>query len=227
MKIRRAPVASEGLVFIGAFAFLAWAAAIAGFNFVSLILAVLCVLNVLFFRDPDRIIPEDEYAVLSPADGVVILVEDAFEGDFLNAEARRISISLALYDCHINRAPVSGTVRGIRYTPGKFRIAHMPEFLYPEEMKKASGDNERNSVLIEDGSGNKTVVYQIAGFLARRIVCYAEQGAEFKKGDRYGIIKFGSRVDVYLPAGSSVDAGVGDRVKAGESIIARLKGQDS
>lgn len=226
MKIRRAPVASEGLVFIGAFAFLAWAAAIAGLTLISLVLAAVCVLNIFFFRDPDRVVPEEEDIVLSPADGRVILIEDAHEGDFLDSTQRRISISLALYDCHVNRAPVSGTVRGVKYTPGKFRIAHMPELIYTEEMKKASGDNERNSLLIEDGEGRKTVVYQIAGFLARRIVCYATEGTEFKKGERYGMIKFGSRLDVYLPEGFAVNTEVGDRVTAGESIIARLERQD-
>ena len=112
MKIRRAPVASEGLVFIGAFAFLAWAAAIAGLTLISLVLAAICILNIFFFRDPDRVIPAEEDIVLSPADGRVILIEDAHEGDFLNSTKRRNSISLARYDCRVNRSPVYGTGRG-------------------------------------------------------------------------------------------------------------------
>jgi phosphatidylserine decarboxylase len=222
MRIRRAPVASEGFVYIGIFAILAWATAILGFTVLSFILALLAILNVFFFRDPERNIPADPSAFLSPADGVIIFVEDSYERDFLNSNALKVSISLAVYDCHINRMPAAGKVAATKYTPGSFHIANMPSWLYPESMKKKSDDNERMSTLLETNSGQKIVVSQIAGFLARRIVSYAEPEMEFKSGERFGMIKFGSRVDLYLPEGSSVEVEIGERVWAGESILARM-----
>lgn len=223
MRIRRAPVASEGFVYIGIFALLAWAAAIVGFSVLSFILALLAILNVLFFRDPQRSIPNDPNAYLSPADGVVIYVEDSYERDFLNSNEIKISISLAVYDCHINRMPAASKVVATKYTQGSFHIANMPSWLYPENMKKKSEDNERLSTLIETADGKQLVVTQIAGFLARRIVSYAEPGMEFKSGERFGIIKFGSRVDLYLPQGSELEVKAGQRVWAGETVLARME----
>ncbi len=222
MRIRRAPVASEGFVYIGVFAILAWAAAILGFTVLSFLLALLAILNVLFFRDPKRIIPDEPNAYLSPADGVIIFVEDSYERDFLNANELKISISLAVYDCHINRMPIAGKVVATKYTHGSFHIANMPSWLYPENMKKKSDDNERLSTLIQTDDGKEIVVSQIAGFLARKIVSYAKPEMEFKSGERFGMIKFGSRVDLYLPEGSSLEVNVGQRVWAGETILARM-----
>ncbi|MEM7007907.1 MAG: phosphatidylserine decarboxylase [Thermodesulfobacteriota bacterium] len=222
MRIRRAPVASEGIVYIVVLALLAWAAAIIGFTIVSFILILLAVLNVFFFRDPDREIPNEKNAFLSPADGVIIFVEDSYERDFLSDSAQKISISLAIYDCHVNRIPITGKVVATKYTPGSFHIANMPSWLYPDSMKRKSEDNERLSTLLTTDQGHKYVVTQIAGFLARRIVSYAEPEMEFKSGDRFGIIKFGSRVDLYLPEGCSVDVKQGQRVWAGETIVARM-----
>jgi len=222
MKIRRAPVASEGFVYIGILALLAWATAIVGLTVLSFILALLAILNVLFFRDPERNIPDDKNAYLSPADGVIIFVEDSYERDFLNSNELKISISLAVYDCHINRMPVTGKVAATKYTPGSFHIANMPSWLYPQNMKKKSDDNERLSTLIETSDGKKIVVSQIAGFLARRIVSYAKTDMEFKSGERFGMIKFGSRVDLYLPEESLLEVKVGQRVWAGETILARM-----
>lgn len=223
MRIRRAPVASEGFVYIGVFALMAWASAVLGFTFISFILAILAILNVFFFRDPERNIPNDADAVLSPADGVIILVEDSYERDFLNTNELKISISLAVYDCHINRMPVAGKVTATKYTHGSFHIANMPKWLYPENMKKKSEDNERLSTLIETREGKQIVVSQIAGFLARRIVSYAKPEMEFKSGERFGIIKFGSRVDLYLPEDWAIEVEIGQRVWAGETIIARME----
>ncbi|GJM14709.1 MAG: phosphatidylserine decarboxylase proenzyme [Thermodesulfobacteriota bacterium] len=222
MKIRRAPVASEGFVYIGILALLAWATAIVGLTVLSFILALLAILNVLFFRDPERNIPDDKNAYLSPADGVIILVEDSYEKDFLNSNELKISISLAVYDCHINRMPVTCKVAATKYTSGSFHIANMPSWLYPEDMKKKSEDNERLSTLIKTSDGKEIVVTQIAGFLARRIVSYAKPDMEFKSGERFGMIKFGSRVDLYLPEESLLEVKVGQRVWAGETILARM-----
>ena len=223
MRIRRAPVASEGFVYIGILSLLAWAAAVLGFTVLSFVLILLAILNVLFFRDPERNIPDDPGACLSPADGVIIYVEDSYERDFFDASAQKISISLAVYDCHINRMPVDCKVVAKKYTSGSFHIANMPSWLYPENMKKKSDDNERLSTLIETTDGKRIVVSQIAGFLARRFVSYAEPEMEFKSGERFGIIKFGSRVDLYLPEGSKLEVQVGQRVWAGESVLARME----
>ena len=224
MRIRRAPVASEGFIYIGGLFLLAWLAAVLGFTVVSIILILLAVFNVYFFRDPERNIPDDDKAYLSPADGVIIFVEDSYEQDFFDESAQKISISLAIYDCHINRMPAACKVLSTKYTKGSFHIANMPSWLYPESMKKKSDDNERLSTLIETSDGKQIVVSQIAGFLARRIISYAEPGMEFKSGDRFGMIKFGSRVDLYLPKGSSIEVKEGQRVWAGETVLARIEG---
>ena len=220
MKNARALIAPEGFTYIAVLALLAWAAAIVGFTFISIIFAALTVVCVFFFRDPEREIQSDSDSIVSPADGTVITVDEAYERDFLNAPVKRVSISLALYDCHINRMPVAGKVNGSKYTPGSFNIANMPSWLYPDSMKKASDENERRSTLIETPRGQQFVVYQMTGFLARRIVSYAELGMEFKKGQRYGMIKFGSRVDIYMPEECAVEVRPGDKVFAGQTVLA-------
>ncbi len=224
MEKKRSPIASEGFTYIGILAFLAWAAAIFSFTVISFILAALAVITLFFFRDPERAVPNDPDSIVSPADGTVIMVEEAYERDFFGEPMTRVSITLALYDCHINRMPVRGKVTGTKYTPGSFNLAHMPGWLFSEGMKRKSDDNERLSTLIETGDGEKIVVTQIAGFLARRIVSYADLDMKFKKGERYGMIKFGSRVDVYLPCECIIEVREGEKVKAGESIIAWLDG---
>lgn len=221
MRIRRAPVASEGFIYIGGLFLLAWLAAVLGFIVLSIILVLLAAFNVFFFRDPERSIPDEPDAYLSPADGVIIFVEDSYEPDFFDESAQKISISLAVYDCHINRMPTACKVISTKYTKGSFHIANMPSWLYPESMKKKSDDNERLSTLVETSDGKQIVVSQIAGFLARRIISYAEPGMEFKSGDRFGMIKFGSRVDLYLPKDSSIEVREGQRVWAGETVLAR------
>lgn len=224
MERKRSPVATEGFTYLGILAILAWAAAMFDFTIPSIVFAVLAVITLFFFRDPEREVPDDPDSIVSPADGSVVMVEEIYERDFLGAPMTRISISLALYDCHINRMPVRGKVVGTKYSPGGFNIAHMPDWLFSDGMKRKSDDNERLSTLIETPEGEKIVVSQIAGFLARRIVSYAEIDMKFKKGERYGMIKFGSRVDVYLPEGCIIEVSIGNRVKAGESIIAWLDG---
>ena len=224
MERKRSPVATEGFTYLGILAILAWAAAMFDFTIPSIVFAVLAVITLFFFRDPEREVPDDPDSIVSPADGSVVMVEEIYERDFLGAPMTRISISLALYDCHINRMPVRGKVVGTKYSPGGFNIAHMPDWLFSDGMKRKSDDNERLSTLIETPEGEKIVVSQIAGFLARRIVSYADIDMKFKKGERYGMIKFGSRVDVYLPEGCIIEVSVGNRVKAGESIIAWLDG---
>ena len=224
MERKRSPIATEGFTYLGVLAILAWAAAIFNLTLLSIVFAMLAVITLFFFRDPEREIPDDPDSVVSPADGRVIMIENIYERDLLGEPTTRISISLALYDCHINRMPVRGKVTGTKYTPGSFNIAYMPEWLFSDGMKRKSEENERLSTLIETGDGEKIVVTQIAGFLARRIISYADIDMKFKKGERYGMIKFGSRVDVYLPEGCIIEVNVGNSVRAGESIIAWLDG---
>ncbi len=224
MERKRSPIATEGFTYLGVLAILAWAAAIFNLTLLSIVFAMLAVITLFFFRDPEREIPDDPDSVVSPADGRVIMIENIYERDLLGEPMTRISISLALYDCHINRMPVRGKVTGTKYTPGSFNIAYMPEWLFSDGMKRKSEENERLSTLIETGDGEKIVVTQIAGFLARRIISYADIDMKFKKGERYGMIKFGSRVDVYLPEGCIIEVNVGNSVRAGESIIAWLDG---
>ena len=168
---------------------------------------VLTVGVALFFRDPERIIPQTPGTIVSPADGRVmeIVAEDA--------QTRRISIFLSVWDVHINRAPYGGTVRTVVYTPGKFLAAYRQD---------ASLVNEANTVTIED-HGKIFIVKQIAGVLARRIVCRVRPGDVLEKGQRFGLIRFGSRTDLLLPAAAEIVVQVGDVVRGGETVLAFLK----
>ena len=159
-----------------------------------------------FFRDPERVIPQTPGAVVSPADGRVHEIE-------MEAGCRRISIFLSVTDVHVNRAPYAGKVTGVIYKPGRFVPAYRSE---------ASRENESNRITI-DGPHAVIGVKQIAGILARRIVCRARPGDVLERGQRYGLIRFGSRTDLFLPADADVVAQIGDKVRGGETILAHLK----
>ncbi|MFQ5465237.1 MAG: phosphatidylserine decarboxylase family protein [Thermodesulfobacteriota bacterium] len=206
----RIPIASEGWPFIaGALVLTLLAWLVGTWLFVSSL--VLTVFVVSFFRDPERVIPADDAAIVSPADGRVIIVEKVFDDRILNDEAMKISIFMTVFNVHVNRVPASGRVVEIRYNPGKFLSANLD---------KASTENEQNAVVLETPSGKRLVFTQIAGLVARRIVCYAAEGGELVRGDRFGLIRFGSRLDVYLPIDCTVTVKVGDRVSAGSSTLA-------
>ena len=162
-----------------------------------------------FFRDPERTVPAED-VVVSPADGKVV---DVRQVDLDGQRTWKISIFLSLFDVHVNRAPVSGTIQGLRYQPGRFRIASRPE---------ASLENEQNTVTIQ-GDRWTVTFRQIAGLLARRIVFRKKVGDRVERGERVGLIKFGSRVDVFLPREIPPLVQVGDRVKGGSSVLAHLK----
>jgi phosphatidylserine decarboxylase len=166
-----------------------------------------------FFRDPPREIPEDPQAVLSPADGRIVAVEK-MRDPYLDRDALKISVFMNVFNVHSNRSPVDGTVKQRWYHAGSFLNA---------ALDKASLENERNALWLRTGSGQDVTCVQIAGLVARRILCYVEAGAELGRGQRYGFIRFGSRVDVYLPPDAEVKAALGDIVYATESILARLK----
>ncbi len=206
-------IAREGLPLIIApagLSLLAWAL---GWQVAGFTLAVLACGVAAFFRDPERLVPSGEGLVVSPADGKIVTIAPV-RGDELFADAvNRISIFLSPLDVHINRSPVAGRVNDVRYQAGKFLAA------YKED---ASRYNEQNALHIVDERERNWGVVQIAGVLARRIVCRSKPGDGLARGDRFGLIMFGSRTDIYLPAGCRIEVAEGQRVKGGETIIGRF-----
>lgn len=206
------PIHREGYPFIAAFAAATLVLGLVSYTlfWIGLILTVWCI---YFFRDPTRVTPLDDRLVVSPADGVVATVGPAVPPKELGLggeELLRISVFMNVFSCHVNRAPVRGRIARIEYRPGKFLNA---------ELDKASVENERNGVVI-DGPHGPVAAVQIAGLVARRIVCWVEAGDSIGVGERVGLIRFGSRVDVYLPAGATPRVAVGQTAVAGETIIA-------
>jgi phosphatidylserine decarboxylase len=185
-----------------------WAAGASG-AFVGLVLAGL-VIN--FFRDPERQVPADPKAIVSPADGKVIKVEKIQDDRFLNGPATMISIFMSPLDVHINRIPWSGRVVDVRYNPGKYLRAFAD---------KASLDNEQTAVVMEDAEKRRFAFVQIAGFIARRIICRLKPGMDVERGSRYGMIMFGSRADIFLPPEAVISVKLGDRTQAAQTILAR------
>ena len=179
----------------------------------AFILTLLAIWVAYFFRDPERTGERGEQLVVAPADGKVIQVADVDEPAFLNGRATRISIFMNVFNVHVNRYPVSGTVQYVHYNKGKFLNA---------AADKASLENEQSSVGLQTNGGHRVLVRQIAGLIARRIVTYSKMGERVDQGSRMGIIRFGSRVDVFIPAGSPVRVQVGQLTTAGVSVLAEL-----
>jgi len=178
----------------------------------SLIAWIVVFFVLQFFRDPARAVPEGKGFVLSPADGRVIKVGKAHD-PYLKRDAILVSVFMNVFNVHSNRSPVDGTVNDIWYFPGKFVNA---------DLDKASTENERNAMHIRTPSGADITCVQVAGLIARRILCYAKQGDMLARGQRYGFIRFGSRVDVYLPLDARLRASIGDKVHATTSVLAEL-----
>ena len=208
------PVARPGLPFIGAASFVTAIFALLGMQWPALIglVATLCICA--FFRDPDRVIPADEGAVVSPADGKVITCEKVAQSDYYEGECLKISIFMTVFNVHVNRMVYDGTVTAVNYHPGKFFSANLD---------KASRENEHNALTLEAPGGQQMAVVQIAGLVARRIVCGLQPGATLVRGERFGMICFGSRLDVYLPPETETKVAVGEKVAAGTSILGYLK----
>lgn len=209
------PIHPEGYPFIGAFAFasliLFWIWSPLGW--IGMALTLWCA---LFFRDPKRVTPQGEGVVVSPADGRVSLIVQAVPPAELGLGDRplpRVSIFMSVFNCHVNRSPVAGRIERIAYRPGKFINA---------ELDKASEDNERNSLVIVTPGGRIGVV-QIAGLIARRIVSFVREGQSLAAGERFGLIRFGSRLDVYLPDGAKPLVSVGQTAIAGETVLADFR----
>jgi phosphatidylserine decarboxylase len=213
---RRPSIAPEGWAVIGTaaatFGVVAVIGTAAGHPVSVLPLVLALGFSVWFFRDPERTAPSDPRAVVSPADGRVIDVSAMDEDRFLHAPTTRISIFMSPLDVHVNRSPIAGRIARLEHTPGKFRAAFED---------KASLDNERNAMVLEQGS-RRLLVVQIAGAVARRIICRRAVGDVLERGERYGVIMFGSRVDVYLPSDVRPVVKRGDRVTAGETPLAEL-----
>ena len=214
IRSQLSPINPEGYPFIGAFAlaslilFLLWPP----LGWIGTLLTLWCA---YFFRDPPRVTPVSDRLVVSPADGRISLVVNAvppLELGLGTMPLPRVSIFMSVFDCHVNRTPISGRIERIVYTAGKCLNA---------DLDKASEDNERNGFVIAGAAGQIGVV-QIAGLIARRIVCWVKEGQEIVAGERIGMIRFGSRVDVYLPAGTAPLVSEGQTSLAGETVIADL-----
>jgi phosphatidylserine decarboxylase len=213
MKNYGMPVAAEGWPFIIPLAAITVLFFMFGWKYPAWVLLVLALFVLFFFRDPERTVPGGKGVVVSPADGRVIVVKDVFEPTYLMQDVKQISIFLSVFNVHVNRAPYGGTVEAVKYNPGKFHVA---------SVDKASLDNEQTAMVIANGK-DKILVKQIAGLIARRIVCYAKPGDAVKTGERYGLIRFGSRVDVFLPKDAELKVKAGDRIKGARDVIGVLK----
>lgn len=208
-------ITPEGWPVIGLTALAALVLALLGAAFPAVILLLLCWFSLHFFRDPERVVPDGDGLAVSPADGRVVRIEE--RPDPLTGETRTcVSIFMSVLNVHVNRVPVAGTVEEVRYWPGAFINA---------AADKASDENERCACRLRDAGGQDWTVVQIAGLIARRIIFRADRGDLLQRGERFGMIRFGSRVDLYLPQGYAPAIVVGERVAAGQSIVARRENQ--
>jgi phosphatidylserine decarboxylase len=206
-------IAGEGFPFILPLAIATLLAFLAGFRGISILLLLMTLFVVWFFRNPQRKTPEKAGLVISPADGRVIRIEETTSEELPGRTFQKISIFMNVFNVHVNRIPCSGEVRFIRYRKGKFLSA---------DLDKASALNERNTVLLQTADGREIITVQIAGLIARRIVCWLKEGMQVRSGERFGLIRFGSRVEVFLPSSSILLVKVGEKVRAGETPIGEL-----
>ena len=209
------PIAREGWPFIAVFGIITLVLFIfsAVLGWVGVILTLWCI---YFFRNPDRVTPQRTGLIISPADGVVQMITELsppLQLDMTGTEVIRISVFMNVFDCHVNRAPCDGQIGRLVYVPGKFLNA---------SFDKASEENERQMLRLDLEDGRFVGAVQIAGLVARRIVCYLEEGQKVLVGERFGLIRFGSRVDIYLPPGVMPQVVVGQRCVAGETVLADL-----
>ncbi len=206
-------ICPEGIVYIvfGALATLVFA--LLGWAVPTVVCLILTAFTLNFFRDPERIAPEDPNLAVSPADGKVVKIAEMAD-PFTGEPRMTICVFMNVFNVHVNRMAMSGEITGIRYHEGKF---------FNASLDKASQHNERNSVTFRDVEGNQWTMVQIAGLIARRIVCWAQPGDRLNRGERFGVIKFGSRVDLYLPSGYVPVVAVGDKVFAGQTAVAKKR----
>ncbi len=208
------PLCLEGLPYIGGGLVVALAVSFLVDPLAAIPFLAFAAFSAWFFRNPVRRTPADADAVISPADGVICAIGRVEENDFLKKPATKVSIFMSVLNVHVNRAPIAGAVAATKHIPGTFAIA---------SADKASTHNERNAVLLEQPSGRKLLFYQVAGSIARRIICYAKPGDRLTAGQRFGLIRFGSRVDLYFTDDMTVDVKVGQKIVGGETILGRYK----
>jgi phosphatidylserine decarboxylase len=178
----------------------------------SIFSVALCAFVVSFFRNPSRLIPIGENEIIASADGKIVVIEEVMETEYFNEKRLQVSIFMSPANVHVNRSPIDGEVKYFKYHPGKYLVAWHP---------KSSTDNERTTMVIENESFS-VLVRQIAGKLARRIVYYVEEGDEIEKGAEFGFIKFGSRIDLFLPLNTKLQVELGQKVRGGETIIGEI-----
>jgi len=183
-------------------------------NVVLLVSVVFYLLILQFFRNPFITLPNEDKLVFAPADGKVVVIEETTETEYLNDRRKQVSIFMSPVNVHINRSPIAGIVEFFKYHPGKYLVAWHP---------KSSTENERTTMVISHKSGIKILVRQVAGAVARRIKWYVKEGTQLAQGGEFGFIKFGSRVDLYLPLDAEILVSIGEKTKAGRTPIARLK----
>jgi phosphatidylserine decarboxylase precursor-related protein len=218
MRNTNTPIAVEGYPFIAGFAAVAAVFAVmgqflhCGFFFPAALFALLALFSVFFFRNPERSTPAGENKVIAPADGEVIFLGKVIE-PHTSTEMEKISIFMSVFNVHVNRAPLTAKVVDGFYNKGKF---------YDVRDERASFENEQQGLVLETASGLRMVVVQVAGLIARRIVCYAKPGDQLTRGRRYGLIRFGSRLDVYLPLGTKIDVVMGQKTVAGATVLGIL-----
>jgi phosphatidylserine decarboxylase len=209
----RIPVARQGApvfaVGLGLVVLFGWLGSRIGLSLAGLFTAF----AISFFRDPERVSPSGKGAVLAPADGRVLLIEEQENGPGVAERTWKISIFMSVFNCHVNRVPLGGVVEEVDYRPGKFFAAHQD---------RASVQNEQNMLHLKTDQGDRFTVVQIAGLIARRIVCWVRSGDRVRAGDRFGLIQFGSRVDLYLPLDTRITLKRGDRTKAGLTVVGFL-----
>ncbi len=208
------PIVKEGLPFVGGLGGAALLFGLAGWIIPAGVVGGFMLFTAWFFRNPRRVIPQEPNVVVASGDGKVIAIEEEFEPRYLKEKSIRLTVFLNVFDVHVNRMPCAGTVEGISYQPGQFLVASKPE---------ATLRNEQNAVMMKAESGAKVLCVQVAGLIARRIVCWVRQGERVQRGERFGLIRFGSRMDTFLPLGSKIRVAVGDRVKGGETIVGELR----
>jgi phosphatidylserine decarboxylase len=209
----RIPIAKEGYMFIIPLVVFTWGFCYLSWFWTAGFFGGLSLFVTWFFRDPERVIPEDPNAIVSPGDGRVVDIVVEKDPLLENDGYTRVSIFLNVFNVHVNRIPIAGKIQAYRYNKGKFLNA---------SSHKASMDNEQSAILLNNGHVT-ILVKQIAGLIARRIVCWAKEGDEFQRGQRYGLIRFGSRMDIFVPEGTEIKVAIGDIVSGGSSIIGYLK----
>ena len=210
----RLPVAREGIPFIAFGLFLTILFTLLGLDILACLAGLLTLFIIFFFRDPARRSQVSDKTVLTPADGTILRVQQLEDDENPMGEPTiKISVFMSVFNVHVNRIPIMGKIAEIVYHSGKFLSAHLD---------KASEKNEKNLITLETGDGRKIVFVQIAGLIARRIVCWIKEGDHVKTGQRFGLIRFGSRLDIYLPKDTRVTVQPRDKVKAGETVLGHL-----